>query len=332
MTAVPDHNHDHDDFAAPASVAEAQSLLRAQDYIADRGLAIVIFLALKLQRPLFLEGEAGVGKTEIARALAAGLRADLIRLQCYEGLDVNHAVYEWNHARQLLAIRLLEARRGGDSSTAGGVAATADGPAEDIDLFHPRFLIKRPLLEAIDAGRDRPPVLLIDELDRADEEFEGFLLELLADYQITVPELGTFQAVHPPVVVITSNRTREVHDALKRRCLYYWVDYPDYQKELQIVTARLPDAPRQLAQQVTAFIQEMRETELYKIPGVSETLDWTAALMALNMRALEPEVIDDTLGIMLKYQDDIAAVRGEPARALLERSRNRGPRRGGRRG
>ena len=332
MTAVPDHNHDHDDFAAPASVAEAQNLLRAQDYIADRGLAIAIFLALKLQRPLFLEGEAGVGKTEIARALAAGLRADLIRLQCYEGLDVNHAVYEWNHARQLLAIRLLEARRGSGSNAGGAPAATADGPAEDIDLFHPRFLIKRPLLEAIDAGRDRPPVLLIDELDRADEEFEGFLLELLADYQITVPELGTFQAVHPPVVVITSNRTREVHDALKRRCLYYWVDYPDYQKELQIVTARLPDAPRQLAQQVTAFIQEMRETELYKIPGVSETLDWTAALMALNMRALEPEVIDDTLGIMLKYQDDIAAVRGEPARALLERSRNRGPRRGGRRG
>ena len=305
----------------PASVEDVQSLLRDQAYITDRGLAIAIFLALKLQRPLFLEGEAGVGKTEIARALAAGLNTDLIRLQCYEGLDVNHAVYEWNHTRQLLEIRLMEARRGGDES--------ADA---DIDLFSPQFLIKRPLLEAIDESRDRAPVLLIDELDRADEEFEGFLLELLADYQITIPELGSFHAAYPPVVVITSNRTREVHDALKRRCLYYWVDYPDYQKELQIVTARMPDAPRQLAQQVTSFIQELRDTELYKIPGVSETLDWTSALMALNMRQLEPEVIDVTLGIMLKYQDDIEAVRGEPVRSLLERSQNRGPRRGGRRG
>ena len=305
----------------PASVEDVQSLLRDQAYITDRGLAIAIFLALKLQRPLFLEGEAGVGKTEIARALAAGLNTDLIRLQCYEGLDVNHAVYEWNHTRQLLEIRLMEARRGGD-----------DNADADIDLFSPQFLIKRPLLEAIDESRDCAPVLLIDELDRADEEFEGFLLELLADYQITIPELGSFHAAYPPVVVITSNRTREVHDALKRRCLYYWVDYPDYQKELQIVTARLPDAPRQLAQQVTSFIQELRDTELYKIPGVSETLDWTSALMALNMRQLEPEVIDDTLGIMLKYQDDIEAVRGEPVRSLLERSQNRGPRRGGRRG
>ena len=303
----------------PTSIEDVQGLLRDQAYITDRGLAIAIFLALKLQRPLFLEGEAGVGKTEIARALAAGLNTDLIRLQCYEGLDVNHAVYEWNHTRQLLEIRLMEARRESNGSS-------------DLDLFDPQFLIKRPLLEAIDESRDRAPVLLIDELDRADEEFEGFLLELLADYQITIPELGTFGAIYPPVVVITSNRTREVHDALKRRCLYYWVDYPDYQKELQIVSARLPDAPRQLAQQVTSFIQELRDTELYKIPGVSETLDWTSALMALNMRELEPEVIDDTLGIMLKYQDDIEAVRGEPVRALLERSQNRGPRRGGRRG
>ena len=303
----------------PTSIEDVQGLLRDQAYITDRGLAIAIFLALKLQRPLFLEGEAGVGKTEIARALAAGLHTDLIRLQCYEGLDVNHAVYEWNHTRQLLEIRLMEARRESNGSS-------------DLDLFDPQFLIKRPLLEAIDESRDRAPVLLIDELDRADEEFEGFLLELLADYQITIPELGTFGAKYPPVVVITSNRTREVHDALKRRCLYYWVDYPDYQKELQIVSARLPDAPRQLAQQVTSFIQELRDTELYKIPGVSETLDWTSALMALNMRELEPEVIDDTLGIMLKYQDDIEAVRGEPVRALLERSQNRGPRRGGRRG
>ena len=317
MTAL----HAENESTAPASVEDVQGLLRDQAYITDRGLAIAIFLALKLRRPLFLEGEAGVGKTEIARALASGLDTDLIRLQCYEGLDINHAVYEWNHTRQLLEIRLMEARREARS-----------GDAADVDLFSPEFLIKRPLLEAIDEGRDRAPVLLIDELDRADEEFEGFLLELLADYQITIPELGTFHAPYPPVIVITSNRTREVHDALKRRCLYYWVDYPDYQKELQIVTARLPDAPRQLAQQVTGFIQELRETELYKIPGVSETLDWTSALMALNMRELEPEVIDDTLGIMLKYQDDIEAVRGEPARALLERSRNRGPRRGGRRG
>ena len=317
MTAL----HAEHEPTVPASVEDVQALLRDQAYVTDRGLAIAIFLALRLRRPLFLEGEAGVGKTEIARALAAGLGTDLIRLQCYEGLDINHAVYEWNHTRQLLAIRMMEARReGGNSETA------------DVDLFSPRFLIKRPLLEAIDESRDRAPVLLIDELDRSDEEFEGFLLELLADYQITIPELGTFQAAFPPVVVVTSNRTREVHDALKRRCLYYWVDYPDYQKELQIVTERLPDAPRQLAQQVTGFIQELRETELYKIPGVSETLDWTSALMALNMRELEPEVIDDTLGIMLKYQDDIEAVRGEPARALLERSRNRGPRRGGRRG
>ena len=312
-----------DPIPMPAAVGDVETLLRDQAYISDRGLAIAIYLALRLRRPLFLEGEAGVGKTEIARALAAGLHTDLIRLQCYEGLDINHAVYEWNHTRQLLEIRLLEARRAGNDS------GFSDS---DVDLFSPRFLIKRPLLEAIDPGRDRPPVLLIDELDRADEEFEGFLLELLSDYQITIPELGAFRAAHPPVVVITSNRTREVHDALKRRCLYYWVDYPDYQKELQIVAARLPDAPRQLAQQVTSFIQELRETELYKIPGVSETLDWTAALLALNMRALEPEVIDDTLGIMLKYQDDIAAVRGEPVRALLERSRNRGPRRGARRG
>ncbi len=318
MTAL----HAEHESIAPASVEDVQGLLRDQAYITDRGLAIAIFLALKLRRPLFLEGEAGVGKTEIARALATGLGTDLIRLQCYEGLDINHAVYEWNHTRQLLEIRLMEARRDAD-----------DGPSNgDIDLFSPKFLIKRPLLEAIDESRDRAPVLLIDELDRSDEEFEGFLLELLSDYQITIPELGTFHAAFPPVVVITSNRTREVHDALKRRCLYYWVDYPDYQRELQIVTARLPDAPRQLAQQVTGFIQELRETELYKIPGVSETLDWTSALMALNMHELEPEVIDDTLGIMLKYQDDIEAVRGEPARALLERSRNRGPRRGGRRG
>ena len=304
----------------PETIDDVQGLLRDQRYIADRGLAVAILLALKLQRPLFLEGEAGVGKTEIARALSSGLDTELIRLQCYEGLDINHAVYEWNHARQLLEIRLMEA---------GGAVDRAS--ATD-DLFSERFLIKRPLLQAIDPARDRSPVLLIDELDRADEEFEGFLLELLADFQITIPELGALQAVHPPVVIITSNRTREIHDALKRRCFYYWVDYPDFQKELQIVTTRLPDAPHRLALQVTSFIQELRETELYKVPGVSETIDWTSALLALNQTELDSQVIDDTLGIVLKYQDDIEMVRGEPVRAMLERSQLRGPRRGDRGG
>ena len=304
----------------PTSIDQVQSLLRDQQYVADRGLAVAIYLALTLQRPLFLEGEAGVGKTEIARALAKGLDTELIRLQCYEGLDVNHAVYEWNHTRQLLEIRLMEA------------AGQADRTAATEELFSERFLIKRPLLQAIDSGREESPVLLIDELDRADEEFEGFLLEMLADFQITIPELGTYQAVYPPVVIITSNRTREIHDALKRRCLYYWIDYPDYQKELQIVSTRMPDAPRRLAQQVTGFIQELRETELYKIPGVSETIDWTSALLALNQTELDAQVIDDTLGIMLKYQDDIELVKGEPVRNILERSLNRGPRRGGRGG
>jgi MoxR-like ATPase len=306
--------------AIPSSIDEVQELLRDQLYVTDRGLAVAIFLALKLQRPLFLEGEAGVGKTEIARTLAQGLNTQLIRLQCYEGLDINHAVYEWNHSRQLLEIRLLE--------TGAAVARQS----ASTDLFGERFLIKRPLLQAIDESHHQSPVLLIDELDRADEEFEGFLLELLADFQITIPELGTYRATHPPIVIITSNRTREIHDALKRRCLYYWIDYPDYQKELQIITTKIPDAPRQLAQQVTGFIQELRETELYKIPGVSETLDWTAALMALNQDRLDPQVIEDTLGIMLKYQDDIQLVRGEPVKAMLERSQNRGPRRGGRGG
>ncbi len=304
----------------PGSIDEVQDLLRKQNYISDRGLAIPVFLALTLQRPLFLEGEAGVGKTEIAKVLAAALDTRLIHLQCYEGLDVNHAVYEWNHTRQILEMRLMEL--GGD----------VDREAATADLFSERFLIKRPLLQAIEETLDRAPVLLIDELDRADEQFEGFLLELLANFQITIPELGTYRAVHPPVVIITSNRTREIHDALKRRCLYYWIDYPDFQKELQIVTTRIPEAPRRLAQQVTGFIQELRETELYKIPGISETLDWTAALMALNQSELDPQVIDDTMGIILKYQDDIELVRGEPVRAMLERSKNRGARRGRRGG
>ena len=306
-------------YSPPESIEDVQNLLRDQVYISDRALAVPIFLAMKLRRPLFLEGEAGVGKTEIARALAHGLGTNLIRLQCYEGLDINQAVYEWNHTRQVLEIRLMEA------------SGDVDRDAANADLFSERFLVKRPLLQAIDAAEEKPPVLLIDELDRSDEEFEGFLLELLSDYQITIPELGTYKAAHPPIVIITSNRTREIHDALKRRCLYYWVDYPDYQKELQIITARIPEAPRKLAEQVTAFIQEMRETELFKIPGVSETLDWLSALLALNQTELDPAVIDDTLGMMLKYQDDIESVKGEPVRAMMERSRNRGPRRGGRR-
>ena len=304
----------------PESIEDVQSLLRNQNYITDRSLAVALFLSLKLQRPLFLEGEAGVGKTEIARSLALALGTDLIRLQCYEGLDINQSVYEWNHARQMLEIRIMEATRSIDQESASR------------DLFDERFLIKRPLLQAIDQNRDRPAVLLIDELDRADEEFEGFLLELLADFQITIPEIGTYTTDHPPIVLITSNRTREIHDALKRRCLYHWVEYPDYQKELQIVTTRLPDAPRRLAEQVTGFIQELRETELFKIPGVSETIDWATALMALNQTTLEPQVIEDTLGIMLKYEDDIAQIRGEPIQSLLERSQNRGPRRRGRGG
>ena len=312
-------NKSSGDYQAPESIEDVQKLLRDQIYISDRSLAVPIFLAMKLQRPLFLEGEAGVGKTEIARALAAGLNTKLIRLQCYEGLDINQSVYEWNHARQILEIRLMEA------------SGDIDRDSANADLYSERFLIKRPLLQAIDEAQKRPPVLLIDELDRSDEEFEGFLLELLADYQITIPELGTFKAAHPPIVIITSNRTREIHDALKRRCLYAWVDYPDYQKELQIISARLPDAPKKLAEQVTAFIQEMRETELFKIPGVTETLDWLSALLALNQTELDPAVIDDTLGMMLKYQDDIESVKGEPVRAMLERSKNRGPRRGGRR-
>ena len=304
----------------PSTIDDLQQMLGDELYITDRGLAISIFLGLKLRRPLFLEGEAGVGKTEVAKVLASGLGRDLIRLQCYEGLDINHAVYEWNYARQLLEIRILEA------------AGQVDRESTSRELFTEDFLIKRPLLQAIEASRERPPVLLIDEIDRADEEFEGFLLELLSDFQITIPELGTFRGGEPPIVVITSNRTREVHDALKRRCLYFWIDYPDFQKESQIVTSKMPDASRKLAGEVTAFVQELREGELYKVPGVAETLDWTAALVALNQTKLEPSIIDDTLGILLKYHEDIQTVRGEQVRTLMNRAANRGTRRGGRRG
>jgi MoxR-like ATPase len=286
------------------SIDQLQEALRGHAYIADRGLATAVFLALKLQRPLFLEGEPGVGKTEVAKVLADLLETELIRLQCYEGLDVNQAVYEWNYTRQMLHIRLLEAR--GEK-------------AQEAELFGEEFLLQRPLLQAIEASRDKAPVLLIDEVDRSDEEFEAFLLEILSDFQITVPEIGTIKAVKPPVVVLTSNRTREVHDALKRRCIYYWIDYPSFEKELDIVQAKVPAAPEQLARQVTRYIQELREADLYKLPGVAETLDWTAALVALDQQALTLDVVHDTLGVILKYQDDIGRINGETARQILDR-------------
>ena len=304
--------------STPTSIDELQATLRKELYVADRGLAMSIYLALKLRRPLFLEGEAGVGKTEVARALASALGARLIRLQCYEGLDVSQAVYEWNYSRQLLHIRLLEA------------SGEVDRKDAEKELFSEEFLIKRPLLQALDGSG--PTVLLIDELDRADEEFEGYLLEMLSDFQITIPEIGTYVAVEQPIVVITSNRTREIHDALKRRCLYYWIDYPDLQKEMQIVRSKVPEAEAKLAEQVTAFVQELRGTELYKVPGVAETLDWTAALVSLNENELSPSVIDDTLGVMLKYREDVQVIRGEQTRALLNRALHRGTRRGRRRG
>ena len=300
---------------SPTSVDELQQALRQEHYVAERPLAMSIFLSLRLGRPLFLEGEAGVGKTEVAKVLSAALAAPLIRLQCYEGLDVTHAVYEWNYPRQILEIRLFEAGLRHD------IAATGAAPRDvSRDLFSEAFLIKRPLLQAIETSRTTAPVLLIDEIDRADEEFEGYLLEFLADFQVTIPELGTIRAATPPVVVITSNRTREVHDALKRRCVYAWIDYPDYDKEREILTTRLPGVPARLADQITAFVQELRTTDLYKAAGVSETLDWAAALMALNQSVLEPDVIDQTLGVLLKNQEDIAAVRGERARALHARA------------
>ena len=304
--------------SAPTSVDDLQAALRNELYVADRGLAMSVYLALQLRRPLFLEGEAGVGKTEVAKALSSAIGARLIRLQCYEGLDVSQAVYEWNYSRQLLHIRLLEASEG------------VDRKDMEKELFSEEFLIKRPLLQALESSG--PTVLLIDELDRADEEFEGYLLEMLSDFQITIPEIGTYKASEPPVVVITSNRTREIHDALKRRCMYYWIDYPDLDKEMQIVRSKVPGAGQKLATQVTSFVQELRSTELYKVPGVAETLDWTAALVSLNENELNPSVIDDTLGVMLKYREDVQTVRGEQTRALLNRALQRGTRRGGRRG
>jgi MoxR-like ATPase len=288
-----------------ATIDELQQALAANNYVADRSLATAIFLALKLQKPLLLEGEAGVGKTEVAKTLAQMLNRHLIRLQCYEGLDVNTTIYEWNYTRQMLQIRLLES------------AGATDTHAALDSIFGPDFLIKRPLLQAIEESMDQPPVLLIDEIDRADEEFEAFLLELLSDWQISIPEIGTIRALQPPTVIITSNRTREVHDALKRRCLFYWIDYPALDKEQRIVAARIPNASEKLSQQVVAFVQELRKLDLYKLPGVAETLDWTAALVALDAQALTPDVVEDTLGAILKYQDDINQVRGNGVRALL---------------
>jgi len=296
----------------PASVDDLQEAMADRQYIAGRGLAVSTYLALRLQRPLFLEGEPGVGKTEVAKVLASALDTELIRLQCYEGLDISHAVYEWNYPRQILEIRLLEGAHALDPRTA------------ERELFTDTFLIKRPLLRAIEQTRTRPPVLLIDEIDRADEEFEGYLLELLSDFQITIPELGTIRATEPPVVVMTSNRTREVHDALKRRCVYCWIDYPSAETERRIVAAKLPGVSTRLAEQVTAFVQELRTAELYKKAGVSETLDWAAALMALDRDQLDAGTIDETLGLLLKNQEDIEAVRGERIQAMVNRALARG--------
>ena len=288
----------------PASIDATHELLLSRDYVADRALTTAVYLALKLQRPLFIEGEPGTGKTEIAKVLASALGAELIRLQCYEGLDVNVAAYEWNYARQMLEIRLGEAA--GDSREK--IAA---------NLFSQEFLIARPLLRALEP-HPTPPVLLIDELDRTDEPFEAYLLEVLSDFQITIPEWKTVTAARPPIVVITSNRTREIHDAVKRRCLYHWVDYPDAAREFAIVRRKVPDAGEALSKQIVAFVQALRQLDLYKLPGLSETIEWGRALLALDALALDPQTIDDTLGVLLKYQDDIARVRGSEAARLLE--------------
>src|ERR1043165_4846279 len=291
----------HDRPAGTRSIEALTEDFRGRDYIADRSLATAVFLALELDRPLLLEGEAGVGKTGLAKVRAASLGARLIRLQCYEGLDVNAAVYEWNYPRQMLEIRLLEARGEADRASAH-------------DIFGPEFLIRRPLLQALEADADgEPPVLLIDEIDRADEEFEAYLLEILSDFQVTVPEIGTIKAAKPPRVILTSNRTREVHDALKRRCLYHWIDYPTAQKEYEIVLARVPQSPEKLAREVVGFVHRLREGDLTKVPGIAETLDWAAALLSLGATELKPELVDETLGVVLKYEEDIRHVRGEQA-------------------
>jgi MoxR-like ATPase len=295
----------HDGSASDLDSAEAvQDAFRERGYIADRSIATAVLLALRLERPLLLEGEAGVGKTELAKVLAASLGARLIRLQCYEGLDVNTAVYEWNYPRQMLEIRLLEARGAAETATAH-------------DIFGPDFLIRRPLLQALESQDGTPPVLLIDEIDRADEEFEAYLLEILSDFQVSVPEIGTIRAERAPRVILTSNRTREVHDALKRRCLYHWIDYPTEDKEFEIVLARVPDAPETLARRVVAFVHRLRSADLTKVPGIAETLDWAAALLSLGATELTPQVVDETLGVVLKYEEDIRHVRGARVKDLL---------------
>jgi MoxR-like ATPase len=292
--------------ALPTSIEATLDLLAKADYVADRSLATVLYLALRLGRPLFLEGEAGVGKTEIAKVLSAALGRKLIRLQCYEGLDISSAVYEWNYGAQMIAIRLAEAEGEGDRARI------------EHDVFSERFLIKRPLLQALEPDPAGAPVLLIDEIDRTDEAFEAFLLEVLADFQITVPELGTVKAAHPPIVVVTSNRTREVHDALKRRCLYHWVGYPNAERELTIVRTKVPDISKKLSAQVVAFVQALRKEDLFKSPGVAETLDWAGALTELDVVALDPATVSDTLGALLKYQDDIARLDGSKVKAMLD--------------
>jgi MoxR-like ATPase len=292
--------------ALPPSIDAVAELLASEGYIADRALSTVVFLALKMGRPLFLEGEAGVGKTEIAKVLAGALSRRLIRLQCYEGLDVNAAVYEWNYSAQMIEIRLAEA------------AGELDRERLGHDIFSQRFLTKRPLLQALEAPKGAAPVLLIDELDRTDEAFEAFLLEVLSDFQVTIPELGTISAEEPPIVVITSNRTREVHDALKRRCLYHWVGYPDVAREIAIIKARRPEAPAALAREVVSFVQALRGGDLYKSPGVAETLDWVSALHELDVVSLDPQTVNDTLGVLLKYQDDIVRMEGSEAKRILD--------------
>jgi MoxR-like ATPase len=292
--------------ALPTSVDETQKLLSDGRYVADRSLSTVLYLSLSLGRPLFLEGEAGTGKTEIAKVLAETLGRTLVRLQCYEGLDVASAVYEWNYARQMVEIRMSEA------------AGDRDREQLSADIFSEQFLIERPILKALREDVNGPPVLLIDELDRTDEPFEAFLLEVLSDFQVTIPELGTVRAPRPPIVIITSNRTREIHDALKRRCYYHWVDYPSYERELEILRVKAPNAAEELTRQVVAFVQKLRAMDLFKVPGVAETLDWADALTQLDKVALEPGAVDDTLGVLLKYQDDIAKIEGSEARRILD--------------
>ena len=294
----------------PDSIDATIGLLAKGDYIADRSLATVLYLALRMGRPLFLEGEAGTGKTEIAKVLAETLGRKLIRLQCYEGLDVSAAVYEWNYGAQMIAIRLAEAE--------GKDGILGDRARIEQDVFSDRFLIKRPLLQALEPDPAGPPVLLIDEIERTDEAFEAFLLEVLADFQVTVPELGTVKAPYAPIVVVTSNRTREVHDALKRRCLYHWVGYPSAERELKILRAKLPGAPKKLSEQVVAFVQALRKEDLFKVPGVAETLDWAGALSELDAVALDPATVSDTLGVLLKYQDDIARLDQSKVKTLLD--------------